>query len=134
MNNVFLGLDVGERRIGVARAIGDVRAAWPLITVFVDGSEQQALQKIVHENNVTDIVVGRPLNQAGQPTAQSEAVEAFVEKTVRPLGLPVYWQEESVTSIAAEERLKSRGVPFDRAAIDAEAAAIILQDFLEALK
>lgn len=132
MSKTYLGLDVGERRVGVAIGSDDVRAAWPLTTLLVDGSEQASLKKIVTEQNIRDVVVGRPLNQSGQPTAQTQDVEAFVQNTVQPLGLSINWQEESVTSVMAEERLKNRGAPYDKAAIDAEAAAIILQDYLEA--
>lgn len=131
MSKAYLGLDVGQRRIGVATASGDVRAAWPLTTLIVDGSEKGALEKLLAEQNIDEIVVGRPLNQSGQTTAQTQAVEAFVSKTIEPFGMPVHWQEESVTSVMAEERLKDRGAPYNKAAIDAEAAAIILQDFLE---
>ncbi|HEU5186933.1 MAG TPA: Holliday junction resolvase RuvX [Candidatus Saccharimonadales bacterium] len=132
MSNIYLGLDIGERRIGVATATSEVRAAWPLTTVLVNDDIAQVLKKIVDEQDSNAIIVGRPLNQAGQPTKQTKAVEQFVHRVLKPLGVPIHWQEESVTSILAEERLQERGQPYDKAAIDAEAAAIILQDYLEA--
>lgn len=132
MNKKYLALDVGARRIGVAIASDDVRAAWPLTTVVVDGTEASVLKKIIDDNAIDEIIIGRPINQSGRPTAQTESVETFVATVVKPLGLPIHWQEESVTSVIAEQRLQDRGQPYDRAAIDAEAAAIILQDFLEA--
>ena len=134
MSKNYLALDVGSRRIGVATAAGDVRAAWPLTTILVDGTEEAQLKKIISDSAIDELVVGRPLNQSGQPTEQTAAVEAFVQTVVQPLGLPVHWQEESVTSVLAEQRLQDRGQAYDKALVDAEAAAIILQDFLEAKK
>lgn len=132
MSKIYLGLDIGERRIGAATAVGDIRVAWPLTTIMVDDKVEETLEDLVSRQNVSQIVVGRPLNQEGQPTAQTKIVEQFVQKMLEPLGLPIHWQEESVTSVLAEQRLKDRGQPYDKSAIDSEAAAIILQDYLEA--
>lgn len=132
-NDVCLGLDVGERRIGVA--IGDTagRLASPLTTLTVDGSEAQRLQTLLSEHSVTRLVVGLPRNASGSETKQSQFVREFVDSTLQPLGLPVALQDESVTSIIAEERLAKRKKSYKKADIDAEAAAIILQDYLEGL-
>lgn len=129
---VYIGLDVGGQRIGVAMGDSIGRIAQPLQTIPTDqfGS---AIQQLLQENGVTDVVIGRPRNQSGEPTAQTAAVEQFAAQYVVPLGLGLHWQDESVTSVIAEERLKLRKKPYTKGDIDAEAAAIILQDYLEQL-
>lgn len=127
----ILALDVGERRIGIAVADNIGRIASPLTTLTVDGTELVRLQTILLEHEITDIVVGLPRNQAGQETEQSKKIKQFVTQRLKAFKLPLTFQDESVTSVIAEERLKARGKQFDKAAIDAEAAAIILQDYLE---
>jgi len=128
---IFLGLDVGTKRIGVAVADSVARIAHPLRTVSAD--EPKKITDYLRAHEVTDIVVGRPRNQAGDKTSQTTLVEAFVQTNLAQLGLPTYWQDESVTSVMAEERLKTSKKSYSKEDIDAEAAAIILQDFLETL-
>ena len=129
---VYIGLDVGGQRIGLAVGDSIGRIAQPLQTLPTDQFGLR-IRQILQENDVTDVVVGRPRNQAGDPTAQTTAVEQFALQQVEPLGVSVHWQDESVTSVIAEERLKARKKPYTKGDIDAEAAAIILQDYLEQL-
>lgn len=130
---VFLGLDVGTKRIGVAVGDSIGRIAQPVTTLVVNTRTAGAIQTYVKDLGVTDIVVGRPRNQSGHVTAQTDLVEAFVAEAFGPQHPGVHWQDESVTSVMAEERLKARKKPYTKADIDAEAAVIILQDFLETL-
>lgn len=128
---VYLGLDVGTKRIGVAIGDSIARIAQPIATVAVDGNEANALAVYCHDFDVTDIVVGRPRNQSGDTTNQTALVESFIAVSFGDSSYPVHWQDESVTSVMAEERLEARKKPYTKADIDAEAAAIILQDYLE---
>lgn len=130
---VYLGLDVGEQRIGVALGDSIGRIAQPLRTVAVDGHEVTALQSIIGEFDATDLVVGKPRNQSGEETKQTDHVKGFASVQLKQTGLPLHWQDESVTSVIAEERLQARKKPYSKGDIDAEAASIILQDFLEQL-
>lgn len=130
---IFLGIDVGAQRTGLAYADSIGRIAQPLKTVVTDGSEIETILSVLKEIGATDIVVGRPRNQSGERTEQTKFAEEFVERGLTAAGLPVHWQDESVTSILAEERLTARKKPYTKADIDAEAAAIILQDYLEKL-
>ncbi len=127
---VFLGLDVGGQRIGVALGDSIGRIAQPLATVAT-ASAASDIQTVITEHNVTDFVVGRPRNQSGDTTAQTQAVEAFAKQILQQFKLPLHWQDESLTSVIAEERLNQRRKPYSKGDIDAEAASIILQDFLE---
>lgn len=131
--HVFLGLDVGTKRIGVAVGDSVARIAQPVATLEANERTAQALHAYIHDLDVTDIVVGRPRNQSGATTAQTELVEAFVAEVFSAEQPTLHWQDESVTSVMAEERLQARKKPYTKADIDAEAAVIILQDFLETL-
>ncbi len=129
---VFLGLDVGAKRIGVATADSIARIAQPIATIEVGQNEVGQLQSYITDLGVTDIVIGRPRNQSGDTTAQTVAVQNFIASTLTADTYKLHWQDESVTSVMAEERLKARKKPYTKLDIDAEAAAIILQDYLEA--
>ena len=129
----YICLDVGQRRVGVAVGDSGLRLAWPHGTVIVDGNEAVELNAIVESQQATDLVVGRPRNQSGNPTAQTKFVEDFVQRVLKPIKLPIHWQDESVTSVIAEERLQASGKPYNKEDVDAQAATIILQDFLGAL-
>ena len=128
----ILALDVGEKRIGVARADSSTRIAIPVGFVVVDGSEWQEIAKIARLNGTNFFVLGLPRSNEGNETAQSLYVRQFAKKLVEKLpGAKVRFQDESLTSVVAEERLKTRRKVYAKGEIDAEAAAIILQDFLE---
>lgn len=126
----YLGLDVGTVRIGVALADDIVRIAIPYGTLDVDGNELREIARLVIDNNISHIVVGYPRNQAGEPTAQSRLVEAFSEN-LKDMAPHLEFQDESLTSVLAEDRLKKHGNAYTKGDIDAEAATIILQDYLE---
>lgn len=125
----LLALDVGTRRIGVATADSNLPIAIPLDTIEVDGHEIEAIKKVVSDRLIETIVVGYPRNQGGEPTAQTEVAENFALH-LRGIA-PVVFQDESLTSVIAEDRLKTSGKPYQKGDIDALAAAIILQDYME---
>lgn len=130
-SSTLVGLDVGEKRIGVSVADAGIRIAVPLITVEVDGSEIQKIAEIVLKEQAGTIVVGYPRNQQGEPTAQTKYVESFAER-LQDIDAKVMFQDESLTSVLAEEQLISHKRPYTKGDIDAQAAAIILQDYVEA--
>lgn len=128
----LLALDVGERRIGVA--IGDSigRIAMPLTTLNVDGTELIRLQALLLEHDVTGLIVGLPRNLSGEETNQSKLVRLFADRRLGAFKLPIVFQDESMTSVLAETHLGKSKKRFAKSDIDAGAAAIILQDYLEA--
>ena len=130
MTKTSLGLDVGEKRIGVAIADDAVNLAIPYTTIEVDGDEIKAIADIVIRENITTIVIGYPRNQAGEATAQTAYAEAFSEQ-LKGFAPAIVFQDESLTSVISEDRLKADGKPYSKSDIDAMAAAIILQDYLE---
>lgn len=122
-------LDVGEKRIGVAVAETSIRIAIPLLTINVDGTELQTIADIVASEEARTIVVGYPRNQQGETTAQSHYVEQFASQLTELA--TVVFQDESLTSVMAEDQLKQSKHPYTKGDIDARAAAIILQDYIE---
>ena len=131
----ILALDVGEKRIGVARADSNTRIAVPVGYVVVDGSEWEEIARIARLQGSLFFVVGLPRSNEGNETKQSLYVRNFARTLTKKIpGARVRFQDESLTSVEAEERLKKRQKKYEKGDIDAEAATIILQDFLESLK
>lgn len=126
----FVALDVGEKRIGVAVGDSGVRIAVPFETIETDGTEIERIARIVLDEKADVVVVGYPRNQSGEPTAQTVYVESFVKKLV-DISPSIVFQDESLTSVLAEQRLQSYKKPYKKGDIDALAAAIILQDYME---
>jgi len=126
----YVALDVGEKRIGVAVAQADVRIAVPLETVQVDGAEVERIAKIIKLEGASVLVVGYPRNQSGEPTAQTAYVEKFASQ-LRGLAPELVFQDESLTSVLAEQHLNASRKSYTKGDIDAKAAALILQDYLE---
>lgn len=124
-------LDVGEKRIGVALADTGVRIAVPFDTIEVNGSELQAIADIIVREQSDVLVIGYPRNQQGESTAQSSYVEQFA-KQLEDMGPTIVFQDESLTSVIAEQRLQESRQPYEKKDIDKHAAAIILQDYIEA--
>jgi putative Holliday junction resolvase len=127
-----LALDIGERRIGVARGDTGIRIAIPLLTLVVDGTELDRIKRLVADEKIDVLVLGYPRNQSGEATAQTQYVET-VASQLEGVAPQLVFQDESLTSVMAEQRLKASGRPYEKGDIDAEAASLILQDYLELL-
>ena len=143
----LLGVDLGERRIGLAVADGDGSAARPLDTIRrrrKPADDVATLAEFVAAQDIAELVVGLPLEASGRHGPQAELTTAWAAAIAEGLGLPLAMRDERLTSHLAEERLgpmkrgRSGGPPTRaqreayRARVDREAAAIILQDEIEA--
>lgn len=126
----IIALDVGGKRIGVARASTIAKIPEPLPAVNVDGTELEQIKKLTEEYQVTKLIVGLPRNQSGEETEQSQIVRDFASKLK---GYEIVWQDESLTSVNAEVFLQQSGKNYTKADIDSFAAAQILNDYLETL-
>ncbi len=129
----LLALDVGGRRIGVAQGDTAVRIAVPYETIERDGEELAAIIKLVIDGNIDKVVVGYPRNQSGEPTKQTEAVEEFASQ-LADIDAEIVYQDESLTSVLAEQHLQKSGKPYGPGDIDALAASIILEDYMETVR
>src|SRR5206468_9221807 len=144
----ILGIDLGERRVGIAIADGPGVGARPLSTIRRGRSvavDVAALRALIDLNGVDEMVVGLPIDARGHESEQAARTRAWVETVRRGLGddVVIAFQDERLTSHVAETRLgpmprgRSGGPPSRqqrdayRARVDREAAAIILQDFLD---
>ncbi|HSG85445.1 MAG TPA: Holliday junction resolvase RuvX [Candidatus Limnocylindrales bacterium] len=143
----LLGVDLGERRIGLAVGDPAVGLARPLATIRRSrdaAADAERLRHIVVEQGVSELVVGLPLDMSGDEGAQALRTRAWVDAVEPILGLPVSLRDERLSSETAERRLgpaprgRAGGPPGPtrrearRARIDREAAAVILQDELDA--
>ena len=130
----IIGLDVGEKRIGVAKGDTTVKIATPIGFIEVNGTEWQEIAKIARTNSTSYFVIGLPRSNEGNETKQSLYVRNFAKKLISAIPeAKIRFQDESLTSVVAEERLKSRKKPYQKGDIDAEAATLILQDYLESI-
>ena len=135
-----LAIDVGARRVGVAVSDATRTLARPLETLTVDGLAhavdrvtETVARLAAEEDGLGEIVVGMPSRLDGGPTATTAAVTAFVQALRARTALPVVTEDERLTSREAESRLAihERSWRKRKARLDAAAAAIILQDYLE---
>jgi putative Holliday junction resolvase len=136
-----LGIDHGERRIGIAISDASKTLARPLTTLERKGSDAQALDGVlalVREAEAEDgsldlIVVGLPRHLDGTPSERTGRVAAFAQALQARTAIAVVTEDERLSSREAESRLASRHKHWrDRKArLDAAAAAVILQDYLD---
>jgi putative Holliday junction resolvase len=123
----LLGLDLGLKKTGIARASARARLAEPLITVPT-AELIKMLNSLIKEYNVGAIVIGLPRNLDGNDTQQTTWVREWVTHAKRKVAVSFYWQDEVLTSRIAEAKKLSYKKLHD---IDSLAAPIILQDFLD---
>lgn len=128
-------LDIGTKNVGIA-ASDEIRLSVRAVRAFRRGSWKNLLAEtelILAEFDAVALVLGLPLNFDGSESEMSADVRRLARNYSLSLGIPVFLQDERVSSIAARENLHERGMSLKRifANVDAEAAAIILTDFLD---
>jgi len=121
----YIGVDVGSVRVGLARGSDLARIAEPVITVKAANAVQE-LSALAAKTGAIGIVVGLPRNLDGGDTAQTDYVRQWIKQAQESMQIPFYWQDEALTSVNAEQIKGKEAGP-----ADAEAAALILQDFLD---
>ena len=132
----ILGIDFGERRIGLAISDDDGRLAVPLTTLerTDDRSAVRGIVEIARREGVTALVIGDPVGLDGRRGPAADRVDRFVARLERASGLACGRVPETLTSREAERRLAAAGVPRRRwrERIDQVAAQILLQEALDA--
>jgi len=152
---VWLALDVGDVRIGVAISDATGFLASPYTTLHVTRNEAQtwsAIERLIEETGAEGLVVGLPISLDGALHSQGRRVQAFADRLREHITVPIVFWDERLSTIEAERLLTERGGPEpvkrNRAAsrrkqgqskrrhkkqeIDAFAAAVILQEYLDA--
>lgn len=151
----LIGLDIGEARIGVAISDATGLLASPYITLRTSQDETRtwtALQRLIEETEASGLVLGLPISLDGQLHAQGQRILAFAERLKQHIALPVTFWDERLSTVEAQRLVTERdllvGKKSGRAVhsrrqarakrrqngpgIDALAAAVILQEYLDA--
>ncbi len=132
--NNILALDVGAVRIGLAMATYQTHLVRPLDTILNDENLNLNLKKIITDNNINVLVVGLPRNLAGEKTLQTEYVEKFVTDELKQFKISIVYQDETLTSVKAQELLEKSGKIYKKSDIDTYSASLILEDYLMVIK
>ena len=150
----LMALDVGEARIGVAVCDASGILASPYTTLHVTRDEEQtwvAIQRLIAETEAQELVVGLPISLDGQLHTQAKQVQAFAERLKTHISIPLTFWDERLSTVEAQRLLAQRAeyegsTPRDRnqrhharrrrrvQEIDALAATVILEDYLEHLR
>ena len=133
----ILGLDYGSKTVGVALTDELLITAEPLETIVRKEENKlrrtlARIEEIVREYDVREIVLGNPVHMDGSESERSRMTLKFREKLEKRVGIPVFMQNECLTTVEAEEILKEMNVPpKDRKTyIDKIAASLILKEYL----
>ena len=131
----ILGIDYGEKRVGLAVSDPLNIIAQPLITLIREDSVGwwHQLEAVVVEQEIVTIVVGYPLTMKGTKSAQTEKVDRFILDLGERMTIPIDRYDERLTSVAAQRALIQQGIKASRnkEAVDYTAAELILQDYLD---
>ena len=134
-NMRVMALDVGDKTIGVAVSDALLLTAQSRPTIRRKDltSDLETLRRLAVENEVHEIVVGRPFHMNGKESPQSQKVARFVAELNKFLDLPVIFWDERLTSFEAEQHLEQMGLNWRqrREQVDKVAAMIILQNYLD---
>jgi len=131
----ILGVDLGEKRIGLAVSDSDASIAFPAGFLVSQGRPKDvaALREMAEERGIVRIVVGLPIHLDGRPSPGSQAARSFADALADATGIPVDLLDERWTSQAAELSLSESkgGRKKRREAVDAVAATLLLRTYLE---
>jgi putative Holliday junction resolvase len=144
----LMALDVGEVRIGVAVSDSTRFLASPYTTLYVSSDQNrtwEAIQRLVDEIEPETIIVGLPISLDGQIHAQGERIHAFADQLKRYISIPLVFWDERLSTVEAGRLLAERDGRRERGGrrthrrrrgheIDALAATVILQDYLDHLR
>lgn len=134
IEGTLIGFDFGERRIGVAVGETSTRIASPLGAIDEPATEPRfrAIESLVREWQPAGFVVGRPRHDDGSEHAVAKLAEKFARRLEARFALPVAFIDETLTSAVAEQSLRDTRTRASRKSdVDAMAATLILQSFLD---
>ena len=134
----IMGLDYGEKTVGVAISDALLLTAQPVETIVRERPTKlrktyQRLEELIQENEVEKIVLGKPLNMNGTEGERVERTTEFKETLEKRTGLVIEFMDERLTTVEADRILSETGVVASgrKEYIDKMAAAIILQAYLD---
>jgi putative Holliday junction resolvase len=134
----IIGLDVGDRRIGVAVSDALGLTAQPVLTLVRSNRRQdlKSIQRLIRRYTCSSIVVGNPLYMSGDQSPQAAKAQAFAQMLRDEIQLPVYLWDERLTTTEAHRHLHASGRAGNthKEVVDQVAAVLILESYLEAQK
>ena len=133
--NRILGIDYGERRVGLALSDPLNIFAKPFLTIDRKLSSDllKEIKRVIQENSVNQIVIGIPLNMKGMDSKQTVIVREFIKELGTQIKLPIHLQDERLSSKSAKQSLilQNKSPSRHKESIDSTAACLILQEFLD---
>lgn len=130
----YLGIDWGEKRIGLAY-VDELGIALPLAAAVaaLKKARFQHIEALIKLRRIDEIVCGYPLNMNGSVGFKAKQVDVFIGQLDKRFGLPIHRIDERLSSYSVEQDLKRQNKKLDRRSgeIDSRAAALILQEFIE---
>lgn len=133
----LLGLDIGEKRIGVAICDETRTLARPLLTLKRASKNEDfaRLGAVCAEHQIAQIIAGLPKTLRNEEGPQARRVRRYIDELHAVVNIPIEFWDERFSSVDAEERLAvSSRKPRRKGDIDSAAAAIILQEYLDSMK
>jgi putative Holliday junction resolvase len=131
----YLGLDLGRARIGLALADDVLRTARPLVAIPHTSAREdlERIGEVAREYEVEQAIVGLPLNMDDSEGPAARHARAFAARLAEALQVPVALHDERLSTFEAAGRLREQGFSAraQRSRVDAEAAAVILQGWLD---
>jgi putative holliday junction resolvase len=128
----ILGLDVGDKRIGVAIASSIAKLPQPLDVISAESDTVELIKTLIVKNDVQLVVVGLPRNLQGEETAQSNKIRLFADKLKNQIDLPIEFADESLSSKRADELMRHNN--FKNMSQDSLAACFILEEYLHGIE
>lgn len=136
---IAMGLDYGSKTVGIALSDALYLTAQPIETVWRSAENKlrktcARIEELIRERDVKIIVLGKPCHMDGSGGERENQCAIFKTMLERRTGLPVFWQDERLTTVEANEVLAESGVLKEhrKAVIDQVAACIILKEFMNA--
>jgi len=133
LNNRYLGLDYGEKRIGVAVSdpLGLTAQTRPYLPN--DKTLWPSLTQIIQDSSIAKIILGLPKNRLGEDTKKTEEIRKFAEQLKEKTGLDIVFQNEAYSTKAVEKHLIAADVSRKkrREVVDSQSAAFVLQGYLD---
>lgn len=134
----YIGIDYGTKRIGLAVSDDNGSLAFPLTTVQAGKDAVSTINMLIKENGVQKIIIGESRDFAGKPNDVMENIEQFKKDLEALTQLPVEYERELFTSAQAARQFapeaKSRKANPSHDKLDAAAAALILQSYLDRVR
>jgi len=133
----LLGIDFGTKRVGIAITDPLRIFAYALVTITNDNNFWKVFNQLLVDYEIETIVLGYPLKESGKRSASTELIEKFKEILENNTNIPIVLSDERYSSVIAKQQIlesvKSKKKRQDKGLVDKNAAAIILQEYLDSI-